>query len=49
MHEAATGSGSADSQGEPLILISAAADGDMAAFEQLYRRYSPRTPRPPPI
>jgi RNA polymerase sigma-70 factor, ECF subfamily len=41
-HEGSTGSGSMDSQGEPLNLISAAADGDMAAFEHLYRRYSPR-------
>ncbi len=27
---------------EPLDLIAAAANGDMAAFEQLYRRYAPR-------
>jgi RNA polymerase sigma-70 factor (ECF subfamily) len=32
----------AGDQGEPLDLISAAADGSMTAFEHLYRRYSPR-------
>jgi len=42
MHEGRSARANADSQGEPLQLISAAADGDMAAFESLYRRYSPR-------
>src|ERR1700691_5151979 len=31
-----------DSSSEPAELIAAAAGGDMAAFERLYRQYSPR-------
>jgi RNA polymerase sigma-70 factor, ECF subfamily len=31
-----------DAGGEPTDTISAAADGDVAAFERLYRQYSPR-------
>src|SRR5882757_10628064 len=33
---------SMDSSSEPLDTITAAAAGDMAAFERLYRQYSPR-------
>ncbi len=47
MHEPRGCSGDAEQQdaepqGENLELIEAAAGGDMAAFERLYRRYSPR-------
>jgi RNA polymerase sigma-70 factor (ECF subfamily) len=42
MHEIRGSDSNAQNQGEPLDLISAAADGDIAAFEHLYRRYSPR-------
>jgi RNA polymerase sigma-70 factor (ECF subfamily) len=42
MHEARGYESRAGAQDEPADLIAAAADGDMAAFEQLYRRYSPR-------
>ena len=42
MHEGRSARADADTQGEPLALISAAADGDVAAFESLYRRYAPR-------
>jgi DNA-directed RNA polymerase specialized sigma24 family protein len=42
MHEGRGTPGERRHSGEPLQLISAAADGDMAAFEHLYRRYSPR-------
>jgi len=42
MHEGRGTRADAEGQGEPLDLISAAADGDVAAFESLYRRYSPR-------
>ena len=31
-----------DGDAEPLVLISAAIGGDLAAFEQLYRAFSPR-------
>ena len=31
-----------DSSSEPLDTIAAAAAGDMAAFERLYRQFSPR-------
>jgi RNA polymerase sigma-70 factor, ECF subfamily len=33
---------SMDAAAEPVDLIAAAAGGDLAAFERLYRRYSPR-------
>jgi RNA polymerase sigma-70 factor, ECF subfamily len=42
MHEGRGTRANAEGQGEPLDLISAAADGNVAAFESLYRRYSPR-------
>jgi RNA polymerase sigma-70 factor (ECF subfamily) len=42
MHEGRSARADTGTQGEPLDLISAAADGDVAAFESLYRRYSPR-------
>jgi len=42
MHEARGSESRAGAEDEPVDLISAAANGDMAAFEQLYRRYSPR-------
>jgi RNA polymerase sigma-70 factor (ECF subfamily) len=42
MYEGLSAPADADSLGEPAQLISAAADGDVAAFEHLYRRYSPR-------
>jgi RNA polymerase sigma-70 factor (ECF subfamily) len=42
MHEAQDTPGQGDSLGEPSQLISAAADGDLNAFEHLYRRYAPR-------
>jgi RNA polymerase sigma-70 factor, ECF subfamily len=42
MHEERSAPAKADSLGEPAQLISAAADGDVAAFEHLYRRYTPR-------
>jgi RNA polymerase sigma-70 factor, ECF subfamily len=34
--------GSMDAAGEPAELIAAAADGDLIAFERLYRQFSPR-------
>jgi RNA polymerase sigma-70 factor, ECF subfamily len=34
--------GAIDAAGEPGELIAAAADGDLAAFERLYRQFSPR-------
>jgi len=42
MREQLSGPTGAESLGEPAQLVSAAADGDVAAFEHLYRRYSPR-------
>jgi RNA polymerase sigma-70 factor, ECF subfamily len=41
MHES-HGNAESDDLGEPSQLIAAAADGDLVAFEHLYRRYSPR-------
>ena len=42
MHEARGTSADVEGQGEPSQLILAAADGDLTAFEHLYRRYAPR-------
>ena len=42
MHEAHGTPADGDGLGEPSQLISAAADGDLNAFEHLYRRYAPR-------
>ncbi len=42
MHEEPSGPADADRPGEPSQLIAAAAEGKVAAFEHLYRRYSPR-------
>jgi RNA polymerase sigma-70 factor (ECF subfamily) len=42
MHEARPTPADAEGGGEPSQLILAATDGDLAAFEHLYRRYAPR-------
>jgi len=42
MLEQRSGPSGTDNLGEPAQFIAAAAGGDVAAFEHLYRRYSPR-------
>ncbi len=42
MHESRGFAGDAQPPGDTLDLIAAAADGDLVAFERLYRRYSPQ-------